>query len=284
LNFLYLGRTMVHSNGFASNAAFQKDGKSILDTGRLYYDGNSQGGIIGGAYAAVAVDNDRSVLGVPGMNYSTLLSRSTDFHSYATGEFVDGVDTPLGLYDSYPNELERPLLFGLMQMLWDRAEANGYAQHMTDDPLPNTPAHKVLLETGFGDHQVADVAAETEARTIGAHVHTPILDPTRPRFLDRPLAEQSQAYWGLTPIDYGQNGFDGSAYVVWDVGPLRNNGADGTPPAPATNTAPQSGVDPHEFPRRSAAGRVQKSAFLKPDGRVIDVCHGPCHAGTWTGP
>ena len=23
-----------------------------------------------------------------------------------------------------------------MQMLWDRAEANGYAQHMTDDPLP----------------------------------------------------------------------------------------------------------------------------------------------------
>ena len=41
---------------------------------RLFYDGNSQGGISGGALTAVAPDFDRAVLGVPGMNYSTLLS------------------------------------------------------------------------------------------------------------------------------------------------------------------------------------------------------------------
>ena len=48
-------------------------------TGRLFYDGNSQGGIEGGALTAVAPDFDRAVLGVPGMNYSTLLQRSVDF-------------------------------------------------------------------------------------------------------------------------------------------------------------------------------------------------------------
>ena len=48
-------------------------------TQRLFYDGNSQGGIIGGALIAVEPDLDRGVLGVPGMNYSTLLTRSTDF-------------------------------------------------------------------------------------------------------------------------------------------------------------------------------------------------------------
>ena len=44
------------------------------------------------------------------------------------------------------------------------------------------------------------------------------------------------------------------------------------------------GQDPHEYPRRSAAARQQKSDFLKPGGLVTDVCHGPCHAGSWPGP
>ena len=98
---------------------------------------------MGGALTALAPDFDRAVLGVPGMNYSTLLRRSVDFDLYAHGE-IEGVDTPAGLYDSYPNELERPLLLSLIQLLWDRGEANGYAHHMTSDPLPGTPAHDVL--------------------------------------------------------------------------------------------------------------------------------------------
>ena len=58
---------------------FQAGGKCILNTERLYYDGNSQGGIVGGALTAVAPDFTRATLGVLGMNYSTLLTRSTDF-------------------------------------------------------------------------------------------------------------------------------------------------------------------------------------------------------------
>ena len=37
-------RAMIHPQGFASNPAFQKNGTSVIDTRRLYFDGNSQGG------------------------------------------------------------------------------------------------------------------------------------------------------------------------------------------------------------------------------------------------
>jgi hypothetical protein len=268
LDFLYLGRAMVHPSGFAANAAFQRaDGSSAIDTTRLFYDGNSQGGIIGGSLAAIAVDHDRAVLGVPGMNYSTLLRRSVDFDDYAHGEFQGLPDSPLGLYDHYPNELERPLLLSLMQLLWDRAEANGYAQHMTSDPLPNTPPHEVLLHVAFGDHQVANVAAETEARTIGAHVREPYLDPGRsPYSTDTP--------WGLPPI--GAYPFAGSAIVMWDSG---------SPTPPTTNTPPRDGNDPHGHPRSTPAARAMKSQFMRVGGTVVDTCGpGPCYANGYTPP
>jgi hypothetical protein len=165
------------------------------------------------------------------------------------------------LYPNYPNQLERPLIFSLIQQLWDRAEADGYAAHMTTDPLPDTPAHHVLMHAAFGDHQVANVAAETEARTIGALARVPYLDPGRsPYSTDTP--------WGLPAISGFP--FDGSAIVMWDSGAA---------PAPTTNTPPSSGHDPHEDPRNSPLAREQKSQFLQPGGTVVDVCgSGACHA------
>jgi hypothetical protein len=273
LNFMFLGRAML--KGFNSDPAFQRaDGTGVVDTARLFYDGNSQGGIIGGALAAVEPDLDRASIGVPGMNYSTLLTRSVDFHSYATGEFVDGVDTPLGLYDNYPSELERPVNLALIQLLWDRAEANGYAQHMTTDPLPNTPPHHVLMSVALGDHQVANVAAETEARTIGAAARTPYVDPGRSPYV-------TNTPFGLGPI--GLFPYDGSAITMWDSGPIRqeNGQTVGTDVPPTTNTPPTNGKDPHELPRRTPANRAMKSAFLSVGGRVIDTCGGaPCHSVT----
>jgi hypothetical protein len=183
LGFLYLGRALLHPEGLTSRPEFNKP----VDTSELFYDGNSQGGIYGGSLTAIAPDFERAVLGVPGMNYSTLLRRSVDFDTYAQGDF--GTDTEAGLYDNYPSELERPLLLGLIQILWDRGDPNGYAHHMTDDPLPNTPPHKVLLHVGFGDHQVADITTEVQARTIGAGVHRPLLGPGRERFRDRPYPD-----------------------------------------------------------------------------------------------
>jgi hypothetical protein len=282
LDFMYLGRAMIHPDGFVKDPAFLNlAGGPILDTRRLFYDGNSQGGIIGGSLIAVEPDLDRGVLGVPGMNYSTLLTRSTDF---GTGKTPDPTKPGLpeyayALYQSYPNELERPLLFSLMQTLWDRAEANGYALHMTSDPLRNTPAHRVLMQAGLGDHQVAQVAAETEARTIGAYTREPYVDPGR----DNDVAPA----YGLPRI--GSYPFDGSAFMLFDIGPPRQDGTSirGTNPPPTSNTPParDGQEDPHEFPRRSFDGRRQKDAFLRIGGSVFDVCGPrPCYAGTWHGP
>jgi hypothetical protein len=258
VNFMYLGRLMIHPNGFNSNAAFQftKGGlpQPVIDTTRLFYDGNSQGGIMGGSLTAVAPDFNRAVLGVPGMNYSTLLRRSVDFDEYAQL-----------LYPNYPNELERPLILSLIQTLWDRGEANGYAHHMTDDPYPNTPAHNVLLHVAFGDHQVAPVTAEVEARTIGAHVRVPATDPGR--------HSDVNPFFGIPPI--GSFPFGGSALVIWDSG---------SPTPPPTNTPPRAGRDPHSDPRSEPSARVQKSEFLKVGGQVVDVCGPkPCYARGYTG-
>ncbi len=268
LDFIFLGRLLLHPNGFAGNAAFQDAaGHSLIDASHLYYDGNSQGGIMGGALTALAPDFNRSVLGVPGMNYSTLLQRSVDFTAYAEGKLLGAVsdsladvDTPFGLYDNYPNELERPLLFALLQMLWDRGEANGYARHITTDPLPNTPAHTVLLHEAFGDHQVANITTEVETRTIGGSIYQPALAPGR--------HSDVNPYFGIPAIPSFP--FAGSALVVWDAG---------TPTPPTTNTPNFAGSDPHGKPRSEPAARQQKSEFLKPNGGVIDVCGGaPCLA------
>ena len=62
-----------------------------------------------------------------------------------------------------------------MQMLWDRGEPDGYADRMTSDPLPDTPAHQVLMNNALGDHQVTNYQSEVEARTIGAYAHWPAL-------------------------------------------------------------------------------------------------------------
>src|SRR4029450_1028473 len=109
----------------------EPNGRCLIDTRRLFYYGNSQGGIAGGALTAIAPDFNRSVLYVGAMNYSLLLNRSVDYEVYA-----------VILNRSYPDELERQLVLSMIQILWDRGEPNGYAWHMTDDPLPNTPRHK----------------------------------------------------------------------------------------------------------------------------------------------
>jgi hypothetical protein len=149
-----------------------------------------------------------------------------------------------------------------------------------------------MLHVGFGDHQVADVTAEVTARTIGARVYQPVLDPGRPRYRDRPPGEKFLSYFEIPPIDFGSSGYNGSALVFWDVGPLRPVGCeapgppdcDGTPPPPAGNVPPRVGVDPHEYPRRSPQARQQKSEFLRVGGTVQNFCGPrPCYAKSWTG-
>ncbi len=259
LNFLFLGRLMLSTHGLATSAAFQSGGHSLLNTGQLYYDGNSQGGIEGGITTAVAPDFRHAVLGVSGMDYANVLvQRSTDFAPFG-----------LVLYASYPDPSLHPLILDLMQQLWDRGEPDGYAQAMTSHPLPGTPSHEVLMQIAYGDHQVSMYSAAVEARTIGASAHEPALDPSRAR--DRNL------FYGIPAIP--RYPFGGSAIVIWDSGPGH------TQPPPVANLAPAdspTNQDPHENPRSTPAARVQKSDFLRPGGEVFDVCGGaPCHSAAF---
>ena len=48
---------------------------------------------MGGALTAVAPDFNRAALGVPGMNYSTLLQRSVDFDTYAAAHLPEPTRT-----------------------------------------------------------------------------------------------------------------------------------------------------------------------------------------------
>jgi len=107
VNFMVLGRAVTAPDGFAGDAAFTS--QAIGD--ELVFVGNSQGGILGGALSALTDQWDRVFLGVPGMNYATLLQRSIDFQPFA----------PV-LYRSYPNPLDQQLVFALIQQLWDRGE------------------------------------------------------------------------------------------------------------------------------------------------------------------
>jgi hypothetical protein len=256
LNTQFLGRLMIHPQGLSTDPAFRANGGSLIDTSHLFYDGNSQGGISGGMNTAIAPDFTQAVLGVPAINYGgLLLQRSSDFPAYATF-----------LYEAYPDTSTHPLILTLMSQLWDRGEGNGYAANMTSNPPPNTPGHNVLMHVAYGDFQVSQHAATVEARTIGARSYRP--------GVDLPAREQDRNIFYKVP---GIKSFpyDGSAIVIWDSGPGFN-----TPP-PLTNTAPAepaNGEDPHSEPRSTVAARAQKSAFLMPDGRVIDVCGGqPCH-------
>ncbi|MGW2653566.1 hypothetical protein ACWC1D_07875 [Streptomyces sp. NPDC001478] len=248
LNALFLGRALVHARGFTGDPAFRTaDGRPLVDVRHgLAYDGNSQGGILGGALVAASPDIRRGVLGVTAMNYGLLLNRSADF-----APFQQVLDV------AYPDKLRQQLVLQLFQMVWDRGETNGYANHLTD-------RHQVLMHIAYGDHQVANAAADVEARTIGARLVSPALAPGR--------SPDTVPYWGIPRIGADRLPHRGSAMTVWDSG---------TPTPPLTNTPPTGpayGHDPHEDPRNSPAARQQKATFLT-TGRVINVCGTtPCTA------
>ncbi|MGH8560568.1 MAG: CocE/NonD family hydrolase, partial [Nevskiales bacterium] len=260
LNQMFLARLLRHPQGFAAHSAFRVGGKPVFDTREVFYDGNSQGGITGGVVVAASKDIKRGSLGVLGMNYSTLLTRSVDFDIFS-----------VPLYASYPDDLDRSLNFSLMQMLWDRSENNGYAHHLTDNSALQGPDKEVLLHPAFGDHQVTMWSADVMARTVGANV-----DRTRISSARREPVGFNNPELTLQPLDYTEKDhFEGSGLVYWDEPwpdtEWQDCAGQSTPPPPIGNQPPRAGDDPHECPRRQAAARCQKSHFLHSAGELINV-------------
>ena len=259
LNFMFLGRLMVHPQGFAAHPDFA--GK--IDTTRLFYAGASQGGVLGGALTAVAPDFERAALIVPAMNFSLLLPRSTQFARFADV-----------LYPSYPDQLERPLLTSMIQILWDRGEANGYAWHMTRSPLPRHaethrapprgvrgPPGRERRDGGRGSRDRRSPAHPRSTRAAVATHARSSASRASARFRSRGTLS-----WCSTS---GRCGRAGSALQRHRSATCRR------PPESTPTRSPASSP-----PRRSVT-----SEFLKLGGAFVNTCgERPCYAAGWTGP
>jgi hypothetical protein len=118
----------------------------------------------------------------------------------------------------------------------------------------------VLLQVAFGDHQVTQYQADVLARTIGAKLRRPQLDPGR--------SPQRRPGYGLATAP---GGFTGSVMSYWDAGPQRVL-------SPPLLNLPNRGMeDPHTYPSLTPAARQEAIDFLR--GAWADHCGGaPCVA------
>ncbi|MFT3772330.1 MAG: hypothetical protein QM820_43600 [Minicystis sp.] len=236
LNSLLAMRMM--KGRFVDEPLVQFNGKSAIDPTEVHYRGDSQGGIFGTSYMAVTTDVKRGLVSVPGMNYSLLLNRSADFGVY----FVL-------LHSAYQTGRNIQLVLGLVQMHWDRTEPDGYAPYITQNMLPNTPAHDLLIHVGIGDFQVTPLGAHLIARSVGA----------------KSVKPANRSIWG---IEEAAPPFMGSGMVEFDFG---------LPPAPITdvpNTGPDD-ADPHGKVRSLAAAVSQEDTFFR-TGVIKQYCDGVC--------
>lgn len=233
--YLMLGRVMMTQA--ATIPELVNRGVQI-NPNTLYYSGISQGGIFGATYLALSQDIVHGHLGVPGNNYSILLQRSVDFDP-----FFEMLAT------QYRDATEQALLLTIVEQIWEMTDPVSYLRHISLEPFPNTPAHRVLLAPAKGDYQVSVLTNEILARS-GFEI--PIMDNY----------DSERTVYGVTYASYPRQG---SGIVLWDHG---------NPwPAPG-NITPMDGLgDPHGLPRRNPDHSRQLGHFLR-TGEIIDVCGG----------
>ncbi len=263
LNIIYLSEAMKNPAGFATLPEFQDmDGNPRFETGQVHYDGISQGAVLGGALSAVNPNFERAVLNVAGMRFSLLARRSNAWPAFAQA------------FDpAYPDSLDKPLMWSVIQMLYDRGENNGYVNHVTSDPLPGSTPTRVLIHIGLGDKTVSETTGEILARSMNVPRHTPTI------VSGRHVAEEP--YLGIDTIP--SYPWAGSGHVVWDSGPFPIAGHDGTPLQATTNTVNPEGYNTHGMPFQQRAARDQKANFWR-TGEVINVCGGePCYGDGYDG-
>jgi hypothetical protein len=264
VNTLVLSRMM--KNGFFNRlTAFQRvpgDPSTAVFPGpgpEMYYFGVSLGGIQGAVQAAYNQDIVRFNLDVPGMNFSILEQRSTQFPVFL--QLIKNV----GLTDP----MELAVVLQIQHEMWAPADPAGTIRHVTgtvEPPLPDTPAKKILMTTAWLDKQVSNQAQEIMARSLGI--------PSLVGSLQAQLQE-------IPDEDAGPDGLD-SALVMYEVVPLDVfDPADDPLIPPLANLIPSTQCDPHGFPRLSIPASVQQlAAFLRPGGEIFNFCDGVCDATT----
>jgi len=241
INELLAMRMMIGK--MATDPQTMPNGMPTIDPTHRYYRGDSQGGIGGGVYMSISTDVTRGLLDNTGAPYDLLLARSVDFAPFfivLKGIYTDPAQLQLGI--------------NLIQQLWDNAEPDGYIAYITDNPLPNTPSHNVLIHDGLGDQQVTPLGAQFEARTLGA----------------QNLGAVNRPLYAL-PATPG--GFMGNGYCEFNFWlPMSQWGLTAAPPS-------DSYPDPHDALRQLNAAQDMADQFFR-TGVVNQTCEdgGPCAA------
>ena len=181
------------------------------------------------------------------MNYSLLLPRSSDWPQFQVA------------YEAaYLESQDRLMALVLAQLLWDRGENGGYAQHLSSNQYEGFEAKDLLLIGAFGDHQVANVSTETLARTIGAKVLSPALRDGR--------SSDVVPLWGIKPLTYP---LFSPALVIWDYG------TPAPPIGPEPPSDPLYGRDPHGAGSDEPLVLLQAWGFLFAES-LTSCGEGPC--------
>ncbi|MFN8626663.1 MAG: hypothetical protein U0587_11895 [Candidatus Binatia bacterium] len=254
LNNLVLAH-MMRSGAFNSDPAFQTPAGTGVFAGprqEEYFFGASLGGIMGMMFAALSPDIVNANIDVPGMNFSLLLQRSTDFSQ------IEDILKLTGLADP----MQRALTYGILHELWVRGESAGYATHVTRNPLPGVSPKHILMTMAWLDPQVSNVATEIAARTLGL--------PNLVGSLRTGMVEIPDTPGPLA-----------SALVIYDTGSFElSNPAQASFIPPLANLAPQPNCcDPHPIRAFIPASLEQLQTFLQPGGQIVNFCDGLCDAG-----
>ena len=221
---------------FPTDENFLVDGQPLVDGERYGFYGNSQGGILGGAYVAMSPDLARGVLGVPSTPFSLVLPRSSH-----RDEFM-----PLLDYSMSPRE--RMLYLILAQTVWDPGDAAGWLRAISLEPEDDLPEKSVLIQAGIGDAQTSTVGARVMARAYQA-------------------ASVAPAPREIFGVEEQEGGFYGSAIAEWSF--------PGTDAEPEDVVGPNPDTDTHDCVRVQPEAWEQLRDFVE-TGVVNQYCDGGC--------
>ncbi len=219
---------------------FRLDGNPLVDASEVYFQGISQGHILGGTYAAISPDVRHAVLTSGGANFSTLMFRARPFLGF------------LGIIaQAVPDALDQQKFATLSQFAFDRIDPYTYSAYLLGNDLDGSRFdRRVLMQMGLGDSEVPNLGSELHARAAGLSVlqPSPVVTP--------PLMSAVEG-----------SGAD-AAFAIYDFQ---------VDPFPSVTPAPADvGNQVHGALRGLTAAMRQLDAFFRPDGRVEHFCDGVC--------
>ncbi|KAH3757285.1 LigA protein [Pelomyxa schiedti] len=215
--------THLMTNQMLREPELQVSEESLIDPTAFGFYGNSEGGILGGAYIALSDMLDHGITNVAGSPFALILPRSSMFKIFNT------IMINFLFYD----QRDIRLMLSVFQIIWDAGEVGGWL---------NTLDKPILIQAAIDDPVVCNHATHFYARSLNATLIYPAYRDVWPLAEARPTC--------CPPPD------NGVWMVEWkyeDVPALPDVSA------PADKDAPMV----HMCPQQEPAGQQQVTRFLE---------------------